>query len=274
MVSSINAKRTMSDVEQRMLNDENFFNVTSNDVTGLCTKMLQKGYPIEEVHRTRTKYWDYFTDREKEMMQELGLSYEEQNISKRGPTMLINGFTVSQWKMLTVDDCFPPRHHIQRFMNLCTKNGDEDTVNILREKYRSYFDELKKASAANILVAHGLPVDTPYKTISAREIDGLSFFTWKLLNIDGYVPSNKSVLVSKWRQYENSGNYEMAARLEEKYFDLLHPEAPPPTEDAILDAEEMFLKMFPNNTALREKTEADRAKRKARTDCDSNSPAK
>ena len=66
----------------------------------------------------------------------------------------------------------------------------------------------------------------------------------------------------------------MAARLEEKYFDLLHPEAPPPTEDAILDAEEMFLKMCPNNTALREKTEADRAKRKARTDCDSNSPAK
>lgn len=86
------------------------------------------------------------------------------------------------------------------------------------------------------------------------------------MNLKGYVPSNKSVLVSKWRQFERSGDYEIAAKLEEKYFDLLHPEPSPPTEDAIFKAEELFLNSFPNNAALKKRIDADRTRRKRKAE--------
>lgn len=137
MISLINAQRKLTDTEQRMIDDGDFFDVTSAQIRALCAKLFQMGYPLKEVQRIRTKYWDYFTDKEKEVMQELGLNYDEQAISKRGDTLLINGFTVRQWKMLTADDYFPPPATIQKFMNLCLTNGDTASYQILLEKYQT-----------------------------------------------------------------------------------------------------------------------------------------
>lgn len=260
----------LSVLEQRMLDDDAFYAVSSEEVKKLFWKMDRLKYPRQEIQRVRTKYWDYYTDSEKELMEELGLSYSEQHISKVKKKFLINGFTVNQWKMLSVDSYFPSPRIIRQFMGECAANGDEPSLDILKKKYQTYLDDTENASAAAILQENELPPDTPYKTISKNGIDGMSFFQWKLIHQADYVPKNKSALISAWRQIENSGDYKTAAIIERKYFDIFHPEPPPPTEEALYEGEELFLKTFPNNEALRKRTENDRAKRRKKNSKESS----
>ena len=80
----------LSVLEQRMLDDDDFYAVSSEEVKKLFWKMdclifwkmdcLK--YPRQEIQRVRTKYWDYYTDSEKEqMLREKGV---RQSMSRKG----------------------------------------------------------------------------------------------------------------------------------------------------------------------------------------------
>ena len=72
----------LSVLEQRMLDDDDFYAVSSEEVKKLFWKMDCLKYPRQEIQRVRTKYWDYYTDSEKEqMLREKGV---RQSMSRKG----------------------------------------------------------------------------------------------------------------------------------------------------------------------------------------------
>ena len=223
----------LSDKLLRMLDDENYGKVSKKDVNSLLTRMKILGYPREEIIRMRIKYDAYLDDTEKKLMQKYGLDYEHHVISLSTPTtersrglslsahhtFLIDGYTVTQWRMLTDDDYFPPQNMVTRFINISEKYGDEEALQILEEKYAYMYEE----SARKYLISAGLDPNTPYETITWEKIDGVSFFVWKLLNQDYYVPKGKSKVISCIRQLRLKGESEKADYIESKYHDYLYP---------------------------------------------------
>ena len=225
----------------RMVEDDDFFDVTPEDVRSL---LLRSGrfFPREEIIRLRIKYDPWINDREKRFMAELGLDYYNHEITQTNRfynnDYLVNGYSETQWRMLTQEGYFPGRMSVTHFINLCRENNDVDALEVLELKYGHIYEETNR----QILLSHGLPADTPYETLTRTEIDGISFFLWKLTNDDEFVPKSKSVLVSCIRRLRNNGNATLAEQLEDKYIDFLYPDRI--TQEELAAAEDYFNNLF------------------------------
>lgn len=241
---------TLTEKQKRMVEDDEFFNVTSEEVRAFLLRASHI-FTREEMIRFRIKYAPWIADREKRFMDELGLDYENHTItwtsSVYGKTYLVNGYTATQWKMLTQDDYFPGRSSVSFFINLCRDRNDEAALQILMLKYGHIYE----TANAQILTSQGIPADTPYQTLTRTHIDGMSFFLWKLLNDDNFVPISRGILVSAIRRLRSNNEDAIAEFIENKYNDFLYPDRMDPiTAQEIAEAEDYFRKLFPFNDKL------------------------
>lgn len=225
----------------RMIEDDDFFDVTPEDVRAL---LLRGGrfFPREEIIRLRIKYAPWINDREKRFMTELGLDYYNHEITQTNRfynnDYLVNGYSETQWRMLTQEGYFPGRMSVSHFINLCRENNDAEALEVLELKYGHIYEEANR----QILLSHGLSADTPYETLTPTEIDEVSFFLWKLKNDDEFVPKSKSVLVSCIRRLRSNNNESLAEQIEEKYIDFLYPDRI--TQEELAAAEDYFNNLF------------------------------
>ena len=66
----------LTEKEQRMVMDDDFFDVTKDDVKRLIHRMKIHLFPKEQVIAMRKKYDLWLEDREKRIMDKYGLSYQ------------------------------------------------------------------------------------------------------------------------------------------------------------------------------------------------------
>ena len=71
----------LTEKEQRMVMDDDFFDVTKDDVKRLIHRMKIHLFPKEQVIAMRKKYDLWLEDREKRIMDKYGLSYDTHTVS-------------------------------------------------------------------------------------------------------------------------------------------------------------------------------------------------
>lgn len=241
-----------SPLQKRMLEDDDFFNVSPHDVAMLLKKMASRQCSREEVIRIRRKYDIWLDDKESRLMAELGLDYDnhvigkqprEYGLSLKDSEFTINGYRVNEWKMLTDEDYVPPPYLLKLAQERLTKIGDTAALEVLDMKYRF----ISENRIERILRRHGLPLDVEFESLTQTKIDGITFHLWKLLNDDEFVPKTTNQLISTIRQMREKGDEETADFLEDKYYWFLYPEKDKKvSEQEIEDARQFFREMFPN----------------------------
>jgi hypothetical protein len=98
-----------------MLEDDTYFSVTSEDVHRLLKKMALAQCPRDDIVKVRKKYHPLLHDAETELRNRFGLNYDDHVISRTfHRALLINGYTVLQWRMLVDDEYFPNYQVIKR----------------------------------------------------------------------------------------------------------------------------------------------------------------
>jgi len=142
-------RMSFNPVQKRMLEDDNFFDVTSEDVAKLLNRMTFLRCSREDVIRMRIKYDLWLNDRESQLMAELGLDYENHIIGKQPAEyglsfsqqeFTINGYRVPEWKMLTDDDFIPSTRQLNLARERLAKIGDSAALELLDMKYKFIFD--------------------------------------------------------------------------------------------------------------------------------------
>ena len=236
----------------RMMEDNDFFDVDSKDVALLLRQMAVMGKSREEVLLMRTKYDLWIDDKEKRMMTELGLDYENHvieyvpcinSLSLHRKEALINGYRVVEWKMLTDDSYVPQPPMLNAAKARLADLGDKDALDVLNMKYKFISDN----KVALILKKNNIPQDAEFETLTRTHIDGISFYLWRLINDKEYIPKSKSNLVSTIRQLRKKGEVETADFLEDKYYRFLYPDRDiRDREKEIADAKEYFRGLFPD----------------------------
>lgn len=220
----------------RMRYDDSYLDVDEEKARRFIADAETASIPKEELWQLRKKYDSYLCDRMKNVMVEFGLNYYDHYVEFKDGSFWINGYTVAEWRMLVDDDHFPGLRRVTRFINRCKSIGDEDALKILEAKYGKHFENRAK----ELLEEHGLPADTKYKTISANQIDGMSFLLWRLLYDVNFVPP-KAILLSKLCLLKKKERVSEIDRLLVKYDSILNPQScPPPTEEEIAEADMYF----------------------------------
>ena len=150
----------LTEKEQRMVMDDDFFDVTKDDVKRLIHRMKIHLFPKEQVIAMRKKYDLWLEDREKQIMDKYGLSYDTHTVSnlasdRRYPGIyssykvsnffFINGYTETEWRMLTDEDYIPTYTALSRFINICRKYNDQETLDTLLPKYHNMIFEYERA---------------------------------------------------------------------------------------------------------------------------------
>ena len=174
----------LTEKEQRMVMDDDFFDVTKDDVKRLIHRMKIHLFPKEQVIAMRKKYDLWLEDREKRIMDKYGLSYTA----------------------------------LSRFIDICRKYNDQETLDVLLPKYHNMIFEHEGA----LLIHNGVDPNVKRDTVRWNSIDGMSYSRWKLLHDDNYFP-NRSILISTIKQMRDEGYAEEAERIEQKYLTYLYP---------------------------------------------------
>lgn len=224
------ANYNLSEKYLRMIKDDEFFDVTKEDVKTLLIRMAHH-YPRDDIIKMRIKYDAWIDDKEKRLMEEFGLSYDTHEITKtclesgrgisstRG-SFCINGYNVTEWKMLTDEDYVPTITSVKKAINRIANRGDEEALEIIKMKYNWMFREQERG----YLIKNGIDPDIPYTSVTRDKIDGMTLYRWRLLHDDNFQPKNKSVLVSVIHRLRKDGYDEDAELIEDKYLDFLHPD--------------------------------------------------
>lgn len=223
----------LTEKEQRMVMDDDFFDVTKDDVKRLIHRMKIHLFPKEQVIAMRKKYDLWLEDREKQIMDKYGLSYDTHTVSnlasgrrypgiyssyKASNVFFINGYTETEWRMLTDEDYIPTYTALSRFINICRKYNDQETLDTLLPKYHNMIFEYERAR----LIHNGIDPNVKRDTVRWNSIDGMSYSRWKLLHDDNYFPS-RGILISTIKQMRGEGYAEDAERIEQKYLTYLYP---------------------------------------------------
>lgn len=240
------ANYNLSEKYLRMIKDDEFFDVTKEDVKTLLIRMAHH-YPRDDIIKMRIKYDAWIDDKEKRLMEEFGLSYDTHEITKtclesgrgisstRG-SFCINGYNVTEWKMLTDEDYVPTITSVKKAINRIANRGDEEALEIIKMKYNWMFREQERG----YLIKNGIDPDIPYTSVTRDKIDGMTLYRWRLLHDDNFQPKNKSVLVSVIHRLRKDGYDEDAELIEDKYLDFLHPDFMELHAEDYLAAEQFF----------------------------------
>ena len=264
----------LSHNEIKMLNDDNFFDVSPREVFAFIRKLNTLKYPRDTIVKMRIKYDAWLCDKEKEIMDRFGLDYSIHCIEPHpakvklsdtvsASQIYINGYTPAQWQILTDDSYVPSNSLLMRMLNLCKKFGDDEALQILKVKYAEQIEEAN----AYLAKTHKLPEGIEFDDESSGLIDGLSPFAWRLLHDDDFEKPRKGFLLSTLKQMRAAGRIEEANAIEEKYFTYLHPaSAEKELYAEIWKAEEYLMEMFPDSDSLKQKIAKDRKRRGVGTD--------
>ena len=240
------ANYNLSEKYLRMIKDDEFFDVTKEDVRGLLVRMAHH-YSRDDIIKMRIKYDAWIDDKEKRLMEEFGLSYDTHEITKtclesgrgisstRG-SFCINGYSTAEWKMLTDEDYVPTIAAVKNAINRIANRGDEEALEIIKMKYNWMFREQERG----YLIKNGIDPDIPYTSVTRDKIDGMTLYRWRLLHDDNFQPKNKSVLVSVIHRLRKDGYDEDAELIEDKYLDFLHPDFMELHAEDYLAAEKFF----------------------------------
>ena len=240
------ANYNLSEKYLRMIKDDEYFDVTKEDVKTLLLRMAHH-YPRDDIIKMRIKYDAWIDDKEKRLMEEFGLSYDTHEITKtclesgrgisstRG-SFCINGYNVTEWKMLTDEDYVPTIVAVKNAINRIANRGDEEALEIIKMKYNWMFREQERG----YLIKNGIDPDIPYTSVTRDKIDGMTLYRWRLLHDDNFQPKNKSVLVSVIHRLRKDGYDEDAELIEDKYLDFLHPDFMELHAEDYLAAEQFF----------------------------------
>lgn len=230
-----------------MIKDDEYFDVTKEDVKNLLLRMSHH-YPREDIIKMRIKYDAWIDDNEKRLMEEFGLSYDTHQITKsaldsgRGISsssfnaFYINGYSVTEWKMLTDEDYVPTIIVLKKTIQHVANRGDEEALEIIKMKYNWMFREQERG----YLIKNGIDPNIPYTSVTRDKIDGMTLYRWRLLHDDNFQPKNKSVLVSVIHRLRKDGYDEDAELIEDKYLDFLHPDFMELHAEDYLAAEKFF----------------------------------
>lgn len=230
-----------------MIKDDEYFDVTKQEVKTLLLRMSHH-YPREDIIKMRIKYDAWIDDNEKRLMEEFGLSYDTHQITKtaldsgRGISssgfnaFYINGYSVTEWKMLTDEDYVPTIIVLKNTIQHVANRGDEEALEIIKMKYNWMFREQERG----YLIKNGIDPDIPYISVTRDKIDGMTLYRWRLLHDDNFQPKNKSVLISVIHRLRKDGYDEDAELIEDKYLDFLHPDFMELHAEDYLAAEKFF----------------------------------
>ena len=242
----MNTNYNLSEKYLRMIEDDEFFDVTKEEVKTLLVRMAHH-YSRDDIIKMRIKYDAWIDDKEKRLMEEFGLSYDTHEITKtclesgRGisstcGSFCINGYDVTEWKMLTDEDYVPTITSVKKAINRIANRGDEEALEIIKMKYSWMFREQERG----YLIKNGIDPDIPYTSVTRDKIDGMTLYRWRLLHDDNFQPKNKSVLVSVIHRLRKDGYDEDAELIEDKYLDFLHPDFMELYAEDYLAAEKFF----------------------------------
>ena len=145
----------LTEKQQRMVMEDDFFDVTKDDIKRLIHRLKIYSFPKEQVNAMRKKYDLWLEDREKRVMDKYGLSYDTHTVSNRASdrrypgiyssiksnTFFINGYTETEWQMLTDEDCVPTYTALSRFIAICREYNDQETLDVLLTKYQDKISE-------------------------------------------------------------------------------------------------------------------------------------
>ena len=96
------ANYNLSEKYLRMIEDDEYFDVTKEDVRGLLVRMAHH-YSRDDIIKMRIKYDAWIDDKEKRLMEEFGLSYDTHEITKtclesrRGISSTRGSFCINGW---------------------------------------------------------------------------------------------------------------------------------------------------------------------------------
>ena len=226
----MNANYNLSEKFLRMIKDDEYFDVTKEDVK-ILLKRMSHHYSRDDIIKMRIKYDAWIDDKEKRLMEEFGLSYDTHEITKtclesgRGisstrNSFCINGYSTVEWKMLTDEDYVPTITVLKNTIKHVANRGDEEALEIIKMKYNWMFLEQERS----YLIMHGIDPDIPYTSVTRDKIDGMTFFRWRLLHDDDFQPKNRSILMSAIHRLRKDGYDEDAELIEDKYLDFLYPD--------------------------------------------------
>ena len=242
----MNANYNLSEKFLRMIKDDEYFDVTKEDVK-ILLKRMSHHYSRDDIIKMRIKYDAWIDDKEKRLMEEFGLSYDTHEITKtclesgRGisstrNSFCINGYSTVEWKMLTDEDYVPTITVLKNTIKHVANRGDEEALEIIKMKYNWMFREQERG----YLIKNGIDPDIPYTSVTRDKIDGMTLYRWRLLHDDNFQPKNKSVLVSVIHRLREDGYDEDAELIEDKYLDFLHPDFMELHAEDYLAAEQFF----------------------------------
>ena len=195
----MNANYNLSEKFLRMIKDDEYFDVTKEDVK-ILLKRMSHHYSRDDIIKMRIKYDAWIDDKEKRLMEEFGLSYDTHEITKtclesgrgisstRG-SFCINGYSTAEWKMLTDEDYVPTIAAVKNAINRIANRGDEEALEIIKMKYSWMFREQERG----YLIKNGIDPDISYTSVTRDKIDGMTLYRWRLLHDDDFQPRNKSV---------------------------------------------------------------------------------
>ena len=96
------ANYNLSEKYLRMIKDDEYFDVTKEDVK-ILLKRMSHHYSIDDIIKMRIKYDAWIDDKEKRLMEEFGLSYDTHEITKtclesgRGISSTRGSFCINGW---------------------------------------------------------------------------------------------------------------------------------------------------------------------------------
>ena len=242
----MNANYNLSEKFLRMIKDDEYFDVTKEDVK-ILLKRMSHHYSRDDIIKMRIKYDAWIDDKEKRLMEEFGLSYDTHEITKtclesgRGisstrNSFCINGYSTVEWKMLTDEDYVPTIIVLKKTIQHVANRGDEEALEIIKMKYNWMFREQERG----YLIKNGIDPNIPYTSVTRDKIDGMTLYRWRLLHDDDFQPRNKSVLISVIHRLRKDGYDEDAELIEDKYLDFLHPDFMELHAEDYLAAEKFF----------------------------------
>lgn len=224
--------------QERMLNDDVFFDVTKAEVTAFLNRLSRMKYSEETILRMRKKYDAYIHDRRKQLRIRCGLSIDEEYRVTMSSTKLghyvVDGYSEELWMMLNKLDYIPDIRRLLPAISYLNAEGKNKETEFLKTKYKDMLEERGR----RILRANGLPEDTPFNEIDKETIDGLTFFEWKLINLPEFT-ATKTHIRNTIRRFEKYGDHDKAIALYNKYADFLEDAEPEP-ELSIEEAMDVF----------------------------------
>lgn len=206
----------LTEKEHRMLEDDDFWNVTESDILSLLRRMPRGKFPTEDRIYIREKYDGLFADRESEFIHELGIhSYQDIRIDKCASCIYINGYTAFEWKMVNdYPDFHPSLSSIRSAIKRLGQLGNEDAVDIIIEKYGRPLS-VRQIDSYSFASPHEAAQYPNY-----CRIDGLTANHWRALHDDTYLPGKAYInfLITK---AVAAGDVDEESFLKTKYADLL-----------------------------------------------------